>query len=209
MKSDGRSRRALQGQRRVGEALVALIVESGRMPDVSTVARRAGVGRRSLFRYFDGVQALEVETARAMRGMFTELVPLPVPRGSFDERLTALVRHRAALYERITPVRRFLDAARARGNAQLATIIDEGRAALRSSLRSMLAPELRARPALLRAAEVVTSWEAWCALREGLACSVATSRREVTRLLRALFASPKRARSPRARPAAAPGRSRR
>lgn len=206
MKTDGRSERALRGQRRVSEALVALIVETGTMPDLSAVARRAGVGRRSIFRYFDGVRALELETARVMRRMFTERVPLPVATGGFETRLEALVRHRANLYEHIAPVRRFLEAARARGNAKLATIIDEGRAAVRASLRSMLASELAARPELFRAAEVITSWEAWCALRDGLACSVAAARLEVKRLLRALFAPPVPVRSRVARSSAARGR---
>lgn len=164
---DGRSQRALRGRQQVSEALVALIVEQGRMPTVEEVAARAGVSRRSVFRYFDGVEALEVETARVMRALMTERVPLPTADGPLTERLAVLVRHRAQLYERITPVRRFLDAARHRGNSAFDGFIEDGQRLLREHLQSLVAPELASDPGPLPVLELLTSWEAWVALRGG------------------------------------------
>jgi AcrR family transcriptional regulator len=207
---DGRAERALKGRRRVSEALVALVVASGRMPSVEEVAARAGVGRRSVFRYFDGVGALEVETARAMRALMTERVPLPAPLGSLDRRLAALVRHRARLYERIGPVRRFLEAARQRGNTAFDGFIDDGRRVLRENLEGVLEPELAGRPGLLPALELLTSWEAWVALREGQRRSPAAAQRVLREAISAVVAAPVRRRVRAAPPAAkatSPGRA--
>lgn len=155
---------------------MALVVKTGRMPTVDEVAARAGVARRSVFRYFDGVEALELETAHAMRAVMTEQVPPPAARGSLHERLDALVRHRATLYERLTPIRRFLDAARQRGNPAFDSLIDGGRKLLVQHLRVVLKPELVRTPRLQPVVELVTSWEAWVALREGQRRSAASAR---------------------------------
>ena len=203
---DGRERRAERGRQAVSDALVELIAETGAMPDISLVARRAGVGRRSVFRYFDGVGALELETGRAMRRLFTERVPLPGPRGALPQRLDALVRHRARLYELLTPVRRFLDGARARGRPEIDALVDEGRHVLRAHLRTMLMPELAANPQALVGLDLVTSWEAWRALREGSKLPVPAARRELRRLLGLLIA-PRRAARRGARPRPARARS--
>jgi len=187
---DGRSARVEEGRRRVGEALVALVRERGILPDVATVAARAGVGRRTVFRYFDGVGALELETARVMRRLVTEQHPLPLPEGDLACRLDALLRHRADLYEWVTPVRLLLDAARTRGNAGVEEFIDEARRMLRANLRAMLADELLAQPHARIGLELATSWEAWHALRRGQKCSVARARREIERIVRALLGVP-------------------
>lgn len=192
---DGRARRALRGRQRVSEALVSLIAARGRMPTVEEVAERAGVGRRSVFRYFDGVEALETETAHAMRALITERVPPPDPRGTLEERLTRLVRHRERLYEHITPVRRFLDAARLRGNEAFDTLIDDGRRLLREHLVRMLAPELTRQPGVLPAVELLTSWEAWVALREGQRRSASKARHILHDTLRAMLTTAPSARA--------------
>jgi AcrR family transcriptional regulator len=182
---DGRGKRVVRGRTQVSQALVAMVVEQGRMPSVEEVAARAGVSRRSVFRYFDGVEALEVETARAMRALMTERVPLPEAEGSLDARLEVLVWHRARLYERISPVRRFLDAARQRGNSAFHTFIRDGQRMLRAHLRTVVGPELNAQPELLPILELLTSWEAWTSLRDGQGCSVAKARNIVLSGLKA------------------------
>ncbi|MFO0595223.1 MAG: hypothetical protein U0228_07960 [Myxococcaceae bacterium] len=186
---DGRTARAHEGRRKVGEALLGFVREQGALPDVETLARRAGVARRSVFRYFDGTHALELETARLMRERLTRVLPLPAPRGGLDERLDALLTHRTRLYETVTPVRVFLEAAATRGTPGVRAFLDEAGELLRENLQVMLAPELRARPRLVTALEWVTSWEAWHALRERQGCARARARREVERLVRALLAS--------------------
>lgn len=206
---DGRGQRAVRGRERVSQALVALVVAQGRMPSVDEVAARAGVGRRSVFRYFDGVEALELETARAMRVLMTERVPLPVAEGTLDQRLALLVRHRARLYERITPVRRFLDATRQRGNTAFDGFIDDARRMLRAHLRSVLSPELATHPDLLPVLDLLTSWEAWMALREGQKRSAAAAQKILRDAMEKQLSltSPKRAARRSAVKAKSPGRA--
>ncbi|MGV1791940.1 TetR/AcrR family transcriptional regulator [Rhizobium sp. A37_96] len=177
-----------ENRARIGMALLQLVRETGAMPDVETVARRAGVGRRTVFRYFDGRAALELETAQRMRSWITEDLPLPQPVGDVGTRMNALLSHRARLYETVTPVRRFLDAARSRGNVALDEFIDGARRMLRANLMSMLADELRDRPEAADALDVATSWETWRALREGQNCSIKEAERRMGWLVRAIIA---------------------
>lgn len=170
-------------RRKVGEALVALIEETGMMPDAQSVADRAGIGRRTLFRYFDGQAELEVETARVMRQIATERLPLPKPVGDLDERIKKLVSHRAELYELITPVRRFLDAARSRGNSEIDELIDEARKLLRKNLTEILGNITQGNRRKIDAADIITSWEVWRAIREGQNKSINEARRQMENML--------------------------
>jgi AcrR family transcriptional regulator len=194
--SDGRTQRSEVGRQRVSEALVALVSDQGRMPTVEEVAARAGVSRRSVFRYFDGVEALELETARAMRAMVTDRLPLPAAEGPLEKRLWVLVQHRARLYEQISPVRRFLEAARNRGNLTFGEFIQDGQRRLREHLQAVLAPELKERPEMLPVLDLLTSWEAWVALRDGQRCSVPAAEAILLGALRAQLAATPAGRPP-------------
>jgi AcrR family transcriptional regulator len=186
-KPDGRQARADDGRKRVGAALLALVSETGRIPDIESVAQHAGVSRRSVFRYFDGVGALELETARLMRTLVTERHPLPEARGNVKERVRTLIEHRASLYETITPIRKFLDAARYGGNADIDAFVDGARRLLKAHLKTMFARELIAHPERLSGLDLVTSWEGWRVLREGQRHSIKQAKVEMANVLHILL----------------------
>lgn len=189
-KSYGSTRRVREARRRVGEALYALVNETAKMPDVAAVAERAGVSQRSIFRYFAGVQALEIETARQMLEIAQIRHPMPAPDGNLDARVRALVDHRADLYETVTPARRLLEAARTNGNTKLDAFISMRRHLLREHLREMLGEPIMVQPAKLSALDLVTSWEAWRGLREGQQCTVDAAKCEMQRLIYAIIQLP-------------------
>lgn len=164
--ADGRRQRSDATRHKVGQALFDLVRETGTLPDAAAVAVRAGVGRRTVFRYFQGSAALEVETARLLVKMLRAELPDPQPQGDLDARLSAFIAHRCALYSRADPVRRLIEAARAKGAPELDAFVGESVALMRGQLLGLL-PEL-ARPDLppmaLTAFELVTGWDAWDAL---------------------------------------------
>ncbi|MFB2531353.1 TetR/AcrR family transcriptional regulator [Paracoccus sp. p4-l81] len=165
--ADGRRQRSGATRQKVGQALFDLVRQTGQLPDAATVAARAGVARRTVFRYFSDSAALEVETARMMARMLHDEFPQPVPRGSLAERLTAFLDHRLRVYAAGDPVRGLIEAARLRGATGLDDFIAEMMAMMRAQLLGMI-PEL-ARPGTpveaLTSFEVVTGWDHFSALR--------------------------------------------
>jgi TetR/AcrR family transcriptional regulator, regulator of autoinduction and epiphytic fitness len=167
---DGRSQRRERNRDAVVEALLALYREGNLTPSADTIAARAGISVRSLFRYFDDVDAL-VQTAVASQ--LTHLAPLVAvkvpPDLPFDERVQRFVAARVRTLEGVGEVGRV-----ARYLAPIQQRVLEGltqvRAALRDQLTTTFAPELAALPDDRRApaaaaADVVTSWEAYDLLR--------------------------------------------
>jgi AcrR family transcriptional regulator len=170
----------------VAEALFEFVAERGALPAVGALAQRAGVSRRSVYRYFDGVAALELETAQLMRERLTRVLPPPEPIGQVSERLEAVLEHRATLYEHVAPVRRFLDQAAA-NSKPVAKVLEQARLALRAHLTSVFPRVARAGGPGFEALELATSWEAWSSLRTAQGLSVAEAKKVTRLVLRALL----------------------
>lgn len=189
MQSDGRRKRSDATRLKVGEALADLVAETGSLPDIDTIARRAQVGRTSVFRYFDGVQALEIELARYLRSVLVERFPWPKPVGVVGQRLADLVAHRSAFYEHLTPFRLFIDAARTRGNSELDEFIECWRFLVRDNLALMLAPEVANNNCRLDELELISSWGAWRTMRAEQSASIDQACERLQRVLLAVLQS--------------------
>lgn len=163
--TDGRSQRRERNRTAVVEALLDLYRDGDLAPSSDAIAARAGVSPRSLFRYFEDLDALVEEAIASQQHRLAPTFAVRVdPALPFDARVAAFVAHRLDLYDAMGHVAR---AARAvapqqpRVAAELARI----RGALRDEVATVFATELAARPAAARAealavADVLASWEA-------------------------------------------------
>lgn len=167
---DGRNQRRERNREAVVEALLALYREGDLTPSAEAVATRAGISVRSLFRYFDDIDALVRTAVASQLSHVAPLLAIAVPPDlPFDERVRRFVAARLRMLERIGEVGRV-----ARSLAPIRQRVLEGltqvRAALRDQLATTFAPELAALPddqraAAAAAADVVSSWEAYDLLR--------------------------------------------
>lgn len=142
---DGRHQRRQRNAEAVVDAVVSLWAEGQLEPGAQAIADRSGVSLRSLFRYFEDLDAL-VATAVERHGRMVDhwFAPLPA-EGTLDERLERLVDHRLDLHEALFPLWR---AARVRAH-RVPRIAAQGRARadqLREQLVALLAPELASAP---------------------------------------------------------------
>ena len=161
---DGRIRRGARNREAIVSALIELVREGDLRPTAEVVARRAGVGTRTVFRHFDDMESLHAELNAKIEAEVQPLLARPIEGGTKEQRLRALVERRCVLYERIAPFKRSANLHRWRSpylQGQHTRLL--GR--LREGLVSVL-PELDREPdRIVQALDMVTSFEAWDRLR--------------------------------------------
>jgi AcrR family transcriptional regulator len=191
--TDGRARRSARSRAAIEAALHALVGEGVLQPTAQEVAARAGVALRSVFRHFSDLDGLFASLDARVRSEALPLVRDPNPSDPLPVRLGALVRQRAALFDRIAPYKRAADLYRGRSayvRSQQHGLVREQRARL---LRWL--PELRrAAPDVLEAVDLATSFEAWVRLRSDQRLGRARAVAVVERTVAALLGAPGRAR---------------
>ncbi|NLV54935.1 MAG: TetR/AcrR family transcriptional regulator [Acidimicrobiales bacterium] len=163
---DGRRQRRERGRIAVIDAMVDLIVADGGLPDVATVAERAGVSVSSVYRYFDNLDTLRLDTISRTRERYADLFILPgIGQGDRHERVTGLVRTRARLYATIAPVARLVRA-RSGEHRELADVLNVVRQEQVAQVQAHFAHELDGIDRIdvddvVTSIVVATSFEAW------------------------------------------------
>jgi TetR/AcrR family transcriptional regulator, regulator of autoinduction and epiphytic fitness len=167
--TDGRVSRSERTRAAVVDALLTLINQGTLRPTGREIAEEAGVSLRSVYVHFDDVEQLFCEAAvrhhERMEALYT---PWQVS-GSLDERITALVERRRAIFEEGAQVRRAA-VLQEPFSPVLGRVLDVGRHALRAEIDGVFAAELGMvpdgeRPRLRAALEIATSPGTWDALR--------------------------------------------
>ena len=162
---DGRRQRCEQNREAVTDALLALFGEGSYQPSAAQIAARAGLSLRSLFRYFDDVDDLHQAAASRQRLLARPLIELSVdPDQPVADKIRAVVRARARLFEQIGPAARALRAC-AHRHEPLAAELARNRAFLRGQLVAVFAPETASGVAVLPAIDVLCSFESYELLR--------------------------------------------
>jgi AcrR family transcriptional regulator len=165
--TDGRTLRRSRNQDAVVEAILDLLVEGHAQPTAHQISERSGVSMRSIFRLFDDMEALHrAAIARQSERVAAMLTPLP-ESGPTADRVEALVRSRAEVFEAITPVRR-LAVRLAPQSTPIRTELARAHEFFRHQVATVFRKEVgRSAGALLDALDVATCWETWERLRTG------------------------------------------
>lgn len=159
--SDGRVRRRERSGRAIVAAMVALIREGRVAPTAQQVARRAGVGIRTVFRRFSDMEDLFAEMSLRVLAEAPDLLREGRFSGDIGTRARTLVERRAGFFEHIAPFKRAANLRRWRS-----PFLRSGHARLVEGLRADLVRSLPDAPAdLLDILELLTSFEAWDRLR--------------------------------------------
>jgi AcrR family transcriptional regulator len=164
--TDGRNLRRDRNREAVVEALLALYREGVAAPNADAIAARAGISVRSLYRYFDDVPALVRTAIARQQQRLAPLYALDIPPDlSFDDRTQLFVVARTRLLEGMGAVGRLARSMAATQPLVMAELT-RIRRVLREQLADVFGPELGALPApqrraVVTAADVVCSWEAY------------------------------------------------
>jgi AcrR family transcriptional regulator len=189
--TDGRHQRAEKNREAIVIAMVDLIRETGEVPTPEVIAERAGVSRRTVFRLFDDLEGLRATVTNHLRQQVATRFPAPEPTGQgFDEKVEALVEHRAKVYEFIAPYRRLADSLE-RSHPAVAAGLAQGRKGFRMHLEWLLGEHVEPHDQeRWHALELVTSWPVWRALREDQHCSAGMAKRILRDLVKRICVQP-------------------
>lgn len=141
---DGRTLRRTRNRDAVIDSMLAMIREGDLQPTAASIADRAGVSHRSIFRYFDDLDDLVRATiSRAFEEAAPYTVIPDIGVGTLDERIDRYVDARLALYTHIDTTMQV-----ARHKALVAPTIERGMEPLydfaRGQVREHFAVELAA-----------------------------------------------------------------
>lgn len=99
---DGRTARRDRGRSAVIDAVFDLMQEGRVPPDVNELAARSGVSVSSIFRYFDGLEDIQVQALIRFRERFGHLFEVSVnPPQVREERIIDFVSRRLALMDEV------------------------------------------------------------------------------------------------------------
>jgi AcrR family transcriptional regulator len=156
----------------VVDALLDLFTEGNLRPGADEIAARSGVSRRSVFRYFDDLDSLDRVAIERQSARVMHLLDVPdLGEGPVTVRIERLIAQRLRLFEAILPVAR-VSRLRAPFEPVVADELARSRTLFRRQIERHFNDELgvlarRDRNAILGAAEVLCSFEAYELLRLG------------------------------------------
>jgi AcrR family transcriptional regulator len=165
---DGRRARRERGRLAVIDAMFSLL-QDGKFPvTAELVADRAGVSVASVFRYFDGLDDLQLQTFERFRERFEPLLAVAPDARTLDGRVAAFVASRVNLYEQAGTIMA-VGRLRALEHEPLVAASAEMRALLAAQVRSVFGPDVGTAGAGADAVAVIdalTSLESWDVMRK-------------------------------------------
>ncbi len=182
---DGRRLRSEVSRLRIVEAMIALVSEGLTMPPAESVAARAGVGLRTVFRLFEDMDGLY----RGMQAVMTErlggLLEGPIEASDWHEAINILIDRRAEAFEMMLPLQMAADSVRTRSAA-----LRDGRLRLvrsqRDTLLAALPAAIQGDAELVEALDLALSFETWRRLRTDQGVDIARARAIMRRIATAL-----------------------
>ncbi|MBL8774300.1 MAG: TetR/AcrR family transcriptional regulator [Acidimicrobiales bacterium] len=179
---DGRTARRDRNRDAVLDAVIELFTEGQVELVAADVAERSGVSLRSVYRYFDDLEALARAAIARQTERFAPLAALADDRsGTLDERIDRIVDVRLRLYEAVGATRRAA-IQRAASNPILADQLERTRVLLDRQVEALFAPELDAldpkvRATVAPALDLLLTFESYDQLRRTRRLSGAETRR--------------------------------
>ncbi len=184
--TDGRRLRADESRRRIAQAMLDLVREGEVTPSAETVAERAGVGRRTVFRLFNDMEGVYREMHAIMVARLAPMFAAPFDGATWRERLDEVIERRAHMFEEMLPIKSAADAHRYRS----AFLQNEHKKLTRLQRQTMLAvlPEsITSQTERVEALDLTLSFEVWRRLRQEQRLPPRQAAAVLRRIVRALM----------------------
>ena len=187
-KRDGRLLRTERSRQLIIDALRELVNEGVLVPTAQTVAKRAGVGIRTVFRHFADMETLFSTMDLQLRESYEGLFIVGDRAGTLQERILHVIDRRATAYEKHSWL-----ILSTRAQMWRSPVLQKNYARNQRALRKDLAdwlPEIAELPSVRREAiDAATSFETWNRLRSQQGLSARASADVIYEILRLALGS--------------------
>lgn len=191
--TDGRRMRGERSRALIARAMLDLVRETRAMPTMETVADRANVSRRSVFRHYADTSELLTAAFEMQRAeVFSRFKPRDLSHWPEEERVRAFAQRAGRLYEYITAVRRVAIHARDE-HPVLDTLLREDDEIHRTFVLGVFGQAIESVPEadrnlILSGLISASAWTTWAGLRRDQRLTVLEARRVMEHSLLALLA---------------------
>lgn len=162
---DGRKRRGEESRRKIVEAMIEVSRSGVTTPSAALIARKAGVGVRTVFRHFEEMDTLYSEMAERIGARVLPVVMAPYKAVAWRERLDELFGRRFHVYEEILPLKVAGDLHRFRSRF-LMREYERFLKIERETLYEILPAKIRKNRTVAEALVMVASFQMWRQLRQ-------------------------------------------
>ena len=184
---DGRRHRSDRSRRRIIEALFDLIGEGDMSPSAVSVAARADVGLRTVFRHFEDMDSIYDEMTAELSEAVMPKLKAPFVSSTWRERLMESVERRADIYEMVFPMKVCMSLRRFQSDF-IKTQHEQDVALERSTLKAILPKEIVSNRTLFSALETTLAFTTWRRLRQDQNLSVESAKDAMQLILAGLIA---------------------
>ena len=184
---DGRRQRSDRSRRRIIEALFDLIGEGDMSPSAVSVAERADVGLRTVFRHFEDMDSIYDEMTAELSDAVMPMIMAPYETTNWRDRLMESVEKRAEIFEMIFPMKVCMSLRRFQSDF-IQTQYERDVALGRSTLKVILPEEIVSNRTLFAALETTLAFTTWRRLRQDQNLSVESARAAIRLMLNGLVA---------------------
>ncbi|MEL7041637.1 MAG: TetR/AcrR family transcriptional regulator [Pseudomonadota bacterium] len=178
---DGRRQRSDRSRQRIIEALFDLISEGEMSPNAASVAKRARVGLRTVFRHFEDLDRIYDEMTDALITAILPKVVAPYQGTTWQDRLMECIDRRADIYETVFPLRVSM-MLRIHQSEFIRQQYKRDLTLERSSLKAILPASIASDTPLFAALEVTLGFPTWRKLRQDQSRSPEAAK-EIVRLM--------------------------
>jgi len=186
-KVDGRRERSADSRRRILAAMVELIESGLPAPTAESVAARAGVSLRTVFRHFEEMENLHLEIAALVFERVRPILDKPFAVRQWPDVLHEAIARRAEFFEILSPFKTAIDVYRHRSRA-IAAQHRRISVMSRDLLGASLPPAIVADREAFELLNLLLSIETWQRLRDQQGMSVADATAAVRRGAEAVVA---------------------
>lgn len=187
LERDGRRRRTLDSRARIISAMLELTREGHVAASAESVAERARVGLRTVFRHFRDMDSLYREMSLIMEARFAEEAGAAFTSADWRGRLSEMIGRRAGIFEKIAPFKR-AQAAQRHSSRFLDSDARRLNQRLREALHNVLPADIRDDERLFETLDLLLSFESWDRLRREQGLSVARARAALEHAVATLLA---------------------
>lgn len=184
-KPDGRRERSADSRRRILAAMVDLIESGLASPTAESVAARAGVSLRTVFRHFEEMENLHLEIAALVFERVRPMIDRPFTASGWPALLEEAIERRAEFFEAIAPFKTAIDVHRHRSPA-IASQHRRFTALSRDMLAASFPADIVRDRERFEPLQLLLSIEVWQRLRDQQGLTVAEAAAAVRRMALAI-----------------------